>query len=256
MKRLKYVILLMSLFVALSVSMTDKATATEAEIWDFQVYYVNYKGANATVKNDKVQDLVGNYNEEKQNLKYQLQFENSVGYEPGDVVITVPRALYVDRHGNNVNPKDIGVPMTPALGKASPFNYTIETVDGVEYLVFINAKEIRAGSDNAIQILYELDDMATIDGTTWEICPEISIRGEAQNNADMIRGSMDTSTELRETTKKAYFRGGQTTILNCIPKDKLPCGLPQKQLRLKTLKIITTCCGKPDWMERQISRGA
>lgn len=173
--------------------------------WSFDMYYINYGNALATTKNQTTLDLIGNGMEPQQNLKYQFEFHNSTDYEIGDVSITIPRSLYIDRTGNPVNPTDIGVPAAPAVSKASSFNYHVETVDGVEYLVFTNCKKIIAGSNNLIQIFYKLDDMMTVDETSWDIRAQLCIGGQDVSGDIVLHGSMDTETNLYFTNKEPYI---------------------------------------------------
>ena len=173
--------------------------------WSFDMYYINYSNALATTKNQTTLDLIGNGMESLQNLKYQFEFHNSTDYEIGDVSITIPRSLYIDRTGNPVNPTDIGVPAAPAVSKASSFNYHIETVDGVEYLVFTNFKKIIAGSNNLVQVFYKLDDMMTVDETSWDIRAQLCIGGQDVSGDIVLHGSMDTETNLYVTNKEPYI---------------------------------------------------
>ena len=177
-----------------------------------RMYYINYSNALATTQNQTTLDLVGNGMTPMQNLKYQFEFHNSTDYEIGDASITIPRSLYIDRNGNPVNPTDIGVPAAPAVSKASSFNYHVETVDGVEYLVFTNCKKIIAGSNNLIQIFYKLDDMMTVDETSWDIRAQLCIGGQDVSGDIVLHGSMDTET--LPTTTQSIFRGWTFPVLS------------------------------------------
>lgn len=182
------------------------ATPTEgADAWIFRHYYVKYISALATEKTESVLHMLGNNSTAKQTVKYQLEFHNDTDYAAGEVSIRIPYALYTDRNGNPVNPSDIGVPVAPAESPVCAFNYTIETVDGKDYFVFTNFRSIFAGSNNLIQVFYSLDDMMTIDGTTWEIPAEITVRGVTTQSNRVLVGSMDTDTELRYVTKQPHI---------------------------------------------------
>lgn len=178
--------------------------------WRFKLYYVKYASALATEKNDTVLHLIGNSEPTTQPVKYQLEFHNDTDYEIGEVRIRIPYALYQDRHGTEVIPSDIGVPMAPAESKICAFNYTLETIDDEQYIVFTNTKKLISGSNNLIQVFYLLNDLKTIDGTSWTLSANISVCGESTDSDIILRGSMDTETELKLTKKNAYSRMGSS----------------------------------------------
>ncbi|WP_194608141.1 DUF7601 domain-containing protein [Clostridium vitabionis] len=181
--------------------------------WQYSQYYISYEGARATTKNKTQLDLIGNCIESKQTVKYQFQFHNDEDYQAGDVRICLPYYLYNDRDGNGVAPSGVGVPRAPKESKDNDFNYSVETIDGVRTLVFTNVRAIPAGSNNIVQVKYDLDDMATIDGTTWEIKPSITvcgIEGTEDKLGNVLTGSMDTQTQLMQVTKNPY--GNATEI--------------------------------------------
>ncbi len=171
-----------------------------------KAYYVQYRGAIASVKDNTTLMLVGNGVEATQSVKYQLQFHNDIYLEAGEVSIKLPYVLYTDRYGDAVVPTDIGVPAAPAQSAVSSFNYTLVTEGDVEYIVFSNNKPIKAGANNIIQVLYQLDDMASVDEQSdWSLQPELTVSGASRLCDATLVGNMDTSTNLSLTEKTAYI---------------------------------------------------
>ena len=173
------------------------ARAVSGTDWSFDVYYVN--------ENDK-------YYVEKNrdfNLKYQVEFHNSIDLDAGAVEIRIPRTLFTDRDGNAINPVDIAVPKVDDSSQSievanSPFNYYIDGDD----LVFFNYKDIPSGSNAAFQVLYKsLSIMKIVDQTKWWLTPTISV---LVNNAleeattTPLRGLVDSRVLLSSVTKVAF----------------------------------------------------
>jgi hypothetical protein len=202
----------------------------------FNAYYIQYANNLATTKTDTVQDLIGNMSATKQTIKYQLDFHNDTDYEIGEVVIKVPYSIYTDRYGQSVTPSDLGVPLSPAVSSASAFNYTIDTANN--QIILTNCKKINSGSNNLIQIFYDIDDMASVDssiagGTQWSIHPVIVVKGVEDASAAALTGSIDTKTDLSLTEKKAYEVTDskiypelytQSQIENAMGSSALPAG--------------------------------
>ncbi len=175
--------------------------------WTYSQYYVEYSGLSASNKSRYQLDIIGNGVSTTQKVKYQFQFHNSEDYQAGDVKIYLPYALYQDRSHKGVTPSQIGVPKAPAVSADSDFHYSIETVDGEQLLCFTNSKDMKSGIDNVVQIMYALNDMDTVDGTSWEIVPRIVVKGvEAPEEklGKTLTGSMDTEAHLTMTDKAAY----------------------------------------------------
>ena len=171
--------------------------------WYFDVYYVGEEDSHYVEKN---RDF---------NLKYQMQFHNSRNLARGEVEIRIPRALFKDRDDNPVNPVDIAVPRVTNASQSievtnSPFNYYIDTVGGVEYLVFFNYKAIESGTNAAWQILYKnLKSMEIKDQTQWSLTPSIKVSTPEVRTSTPLRGLVDTEVLLSSVTKRPFYEPGK-----------------------------------------------
>ena len=189
--------------------------------WYLDVYYVNEDDPYYVEKN---RDF---------NLKYQVQFHNSRDIDERAVEIRIPRALLKYRDGRPMNPVDIAVPQAPDNNKDnhievtnSPFNYYIETVGGVEYLVFFNYKEIISGSNAAFQVLFKnLRIMEIIDQTRWSLEPTITIDEEGRPTESgasrPLTGLVDSGVLLSSVTKRPFYESGRSYTPGLYTKNQV-----------------------------------
>lgn len=200
--------LLLGILLALSFAlpMLAQAGAIPPENYvDFELFYVEYTQLDGTEKTRTNLDLAGDKKPAPQPVKYEVSLRTDRDIPAGEAQIKVPYALFKERSGADLLPAAIGVPQAPLESPVSPFNYTIVEENGVSYLLFSNTKPVAAGSNSSIQLLYEINDMKTVDGTSWSIHPEVSILGEPLPTT-AITGSFDTEAVLKSAVKRAYHQ--------------------------------------------------
>lgn len=101
---------------------------------------------------------------------------SSVIYDPGKMEIRLPLTLFTKRlgeknsngedfsydgTGKTIVPIDIAVPMVPETSDTSPFNYYIDEEN--DELVFINHKELLAGTNSTIEVQYGVNPNVVVD---------------------------------------------------------------------------------------------
>ena len=101
---------------------------------------------------------------------------SSVIYDPGKMEIRLPLTLFQKRVGEKnrygedfsyeetgpaILPNDIAVPKAPETSDSSPFNYYIDEEN--DELVFINYKELSAGTNSTIEVQYGVNPNVVVD---------------------------------------------------------------------------------------------
>lgn len=213
----------------------DRALATmalleegDSDTWSFDAYYVNEADRYTTAKTD---DFL---------IKYQMEFHASSSFAEKEVQIRIESALFNYRGGRKVAPSDLGIPHSdfsydedgnlirdedgnPVIqavsNKSTPFNYYYvdeagkpvwESYDATS-IVFYNYKPIASGTNVAWQVLYkDLHIMDIIDGTSWELHPQVSIDAGVTFKEDYtaLTGSVDSSVTLTSVVKEPYYESG------------------------------------------------
>jgi hypothetical protein len=174
--------------------------------YEFADMYYLYDTATSTATNE---NLTGDASDAAQTVKMQMEIAANVQYDPGTLEIRIPSSLYTYRDGNTTAYfSDLGVPKAPKTNKNTAFNYMLKNIDGKEYIVLKNAKTLLEGSSNMIQIFYSLNDMQTVDQTSWSWTPEIYVDGVKDADGTTLTGIMDTSTSLSKTKKNGFILSG------------------------------------------------
>ena len=191
----------------------------ENNLWSANAYYIDEASPYHVHKEDDF------------HLIYQIEFHADTDIPKYAVRITVPSLLLEDRNGNKYYANDIAVPKAeypvydPETGlladidftqtKNIGFNYYIEEIDGIQYYVFFNYKELTIGTSAAFQVLYKnLEIMELVDETSWTLPVTIDVTmpsptsentyiHQSSTNPDLT-GEIDSSQVLTSTTKKAY----------------------------------------------------
>ena len=150
------------------------------------------------------------------NLKYQIEVHVDQDYDPCQIQIRVPKALFNFRDGNPLvpAPEQIAVPAgrpeAPTPTASSQFNYYEDTDTGE--LVFFNYCKIVSGTNNAWQVLYKnVKVMEVVDETTWNITAKAEVtdsHGTDKQSATPLSGRVNTSAVLTNVTKTAYSNTG------------------------------------------------
>lgn len=100
-----------------------------------------------------------------QTVTYRLSISSSnTGYDAGKLVIRVPRSLWKDRSGTDINPTALGIPIAPAVGSSNiPFNYSVDTA--TNELVITNTEATQAAANYEIDVQYSVIPWNTVDGS-------------------------------------------------------------------------------------------
>ena len=194
--------------------------AASAKTWTYDLYYINQSNPHEVTKYDDF------------NLKYQMEFHNSVDIEQFDVQIRFPRSLIEYGHGSEerdtITPTlgmDIGIPAgtynkatgeyTYSSARRSSFNYYYD--EETDELVFFNYRKIPAGSDDAWQVLFKSFDVMNIeDGYSRDFVPDVkvTILGEVQtleeNETPHLKVNVDTRVNLNNAVKEAVNISGKS----------------------------------------------
>lgn len=195
----------------------DGSTGTPTKgDWSLDIYYVDAKDADSSDnclvhKNSLNLDQIN----ESFNVKYQVEFHTNDRVETNGFELRIPAKLFIDRAGLGISPKDIAVPQ--AADKDNPvhsdnisFNYYIETIDGVEYLVFFNYEPLPSGTNAAFQVLYKnMKYVDVVDESSWTLQPTATVNGyPAELNS--LRGSVNTEISLDSTAKVGHKISGKS----------------------------------------------
>lgn len=183
--------------------------------WSYDVYYVGQDdSSDVTITEDG-------------NLKYQIEFRNTVALPANAVEIRIPQMLFADRYGSPVLPSEIavpeGTPDDPTESRVSMFNYYVDGED----LVFFNYEELDAGTSSAFQVLYRnLDMMQIKDGTTWSLPSSCTVAGgegeePSTGEAEELTGAIDTSVVLSGVTMTPYVIDGKSYSPGLYTEDQI-----------------------------------
>ena len=194
--------------------------AASDRAWSYDVYYVNQNDPHHIYKYDDF------------NLKYQMEFKNSVDLEQFAVQIRIPRSLIAYGHGDEVRDTvaptagmDIAVPAgtynkttgeyTYTSARRSSFNYYYD--EETDELVFFNYRAIPSGSTDAWQVLFKtFDTMKIEDGFHNDVTPDVkvTVNGEEQTLADdevpHLELDVDTRIQINYVVKETGTLTGKS----------------------------------------------
>jgi len=178
--------------------------------WDYAIS-LYWDTPDMTEKYDR-KDVVPSGNSYR-SVKYALNIHTSSrNYEPGELSVRMPYALWVNRDGTPNVPSDISVPEAPAHNPEYSFHYTIDrhgSDDPMDWeIVYTNWKDLPAATNQTLTVVYKVYPYNTIDMSSVVLTAKGSGKGDGQieyetKESAPITYTMDTGVYI-STFKKYY----------------------------------------------------
>ena len=158
-------------------------------------------------------------------LKYELTVNTStVDYNPGMMEVRMPYYLCETNTGKWVAPSQVSVPKQPEHNDVYSFHYYIDdhgTEDkSDDEIVYVNWKEMEAGTNQTLTVIYKITPFEMIDTKVWELTATGYARNEYQEDEQLfepevkqsatISYGIDTGAQLTHFVKapSTYYYGG------------------------------------------------
>ncbi len=134
-------------------------------------------------------------------IKYELTVNTStVDYNPGMMEVRMPYYLCQKVNGDWVAPTQVSVPMQPEHNEVYSFHYYIDdhgTEDKADdEIVYVNWKEMEAGTNQTLTVIYKITPFEMIDTKVWELTATGYARNEYQEDEQLFEPEVKQSATI------------------------------------------------------------